>query len=94
MTIHKAQGMTSDKACICLGEMDFATGISFVAMSRVRKLDDILFPRPFTFQRLKSLITDSMIVRLEEERRLDYLQQGIRKETNMSIPLVSKRKRN
>ena len=94
VTIHKAQGMTLDKACICLGEKDFATGISFVAMSRVRKLEDILFPCPFTFQRLKSLKTDSMIVRLEEEKRLDYLQQGIRKETNMSIPLISKRKRN
>ena len=54
ITIHKSQGMTLDKARIDLGDREFAAGITFVALSRVKRLDGIvttphcLCPRPVT----------------------------------------------
>ena len=52
ITVHKSQGLTLPKAKIDLGKKEFAAGLSFVAVSRVRSLGDILF-RPFNFERLE-----------------------------------------
>jgi ATP-dependent exoDNAse (exonuclease V) alpha subunit len=43
VTIHKSQGMTLNKAVVHLGEKDFTRGLTFVAISQVRKLKDIAF---------------------------------------------------
>ena len=40
ITIHKAQGMTLDKACINLAKA-FTPGMGYVALSRVRRLEDL-----------------------------------------------------
>jgi hypothetical protein len=45
--------LTLDKAVIDLGEVDFTPGLSFVAMSRVKKLSGLLFKSPFLIGRLK-----------------------------------------
>jgi hypothetical protein len=42
-----------DKAIINLGEVDFTPGLSFVAMSRVKKLSGLLFKTPFPIGHLK-----------------------------------------
>ena len=55
VTIHKSQGLTLDKVVIDVGKREFSTGLTFVACSRVRQLQDLLFTPPFTFQRLSSL---------------------------------------
>jgi hypothetical protein len=47
MTIHKSQGLTLDNAVIDLGEKDFTPGLSFLAMSQVKKTSGILFKSPF-----------------------------------------------
>ncbi|PKY32440.1 hypothetical protein RhiirB3_450619, partial [Rhizophagus irregularis] len=47
---------------IDLGRKEFAAGLSFVAISRVRSLDDILF-RHFTFNRLQNI---KSCIRLKE----------------------------
>jgi len=60
ITVHKSQGLTLQKAVIDLGSKEFSAGLSFVAVSRVRALGDILF-KPFNFERLK---------RIEECKRL------------------------
>ncbi|CAG8801089.1 15480_t:CDS:1, partial [Racocetra fulgida] len=44
-------GLTLPKAYISLGEREFSAGLSFVVVSRVRALSDLLF-RPFNFDRL------------------------------------------
>lgn len=54
ITVHKSQGLTIQKAIIDFGEKEFAAGLSFVAVSRVRALKDILF-RPFNFERLQRI---------------------------------------
>ncbi len=46
ITIHKAQGMTLDRAALDLGRGAFAEGQLYVALSRCRRLDDLLLLRP------------------------------------------------
>ncbi len=36
VTIHKAQGLTLDRAVLNIGKKDFCTGLTFVACSRIR----------------------------------------------------------
>ncbi|GBC31310.2 ATP-dependent DNA helicase PIF1-like [Rhizophagus irregularis DAOM 181602=DAOM 197198] len=62
ITVHKSQGLTLTKAVIDLGRKEFAAGLSFVAISHVRSLDDILF-RHFTFNRLQNI---KSCIRLKE----------------------------
>ena len=42
---------------------DFAPGLTYVAISRVRSLPSIIFKEPFNFKRLKSSISDITIMR-------------------------------
>ena len=51
ITVHKSQGLTLKKAKIDLESKEFAAELSFVAMSRVRSLNDVYF-KQFTFERL------------------------------------------
>ena len=54
MTIHKLQGQTLSEVVIDLGKSEKATGCTFVAASRVRSLDHVLF-QPMSFHRLQSI---------------------------------------
>ena len=51
ITIHKAQGMTMDRVTIDLGQKEFATGMTFVALSRAKRFDGIRL-LPFDWNRL------------------------------------------
>ena len=68
VTIHKSQGLT---LVIDVGKREFSTGLIFVACSRVRQLQDILFTPPFPFQCLSALSNNRrMKERQEEDARL------------------------
>ena len=55
---------------IDLGKKEFAAGLSFVALSQVRTLRNILFS-PFSFERLQRLKTCKRLKeRIDEEKRL------------------------
>ena len=70
ITVHKSQGLTLEKAVIDIGKKEFAAGLSFVAMSRVRTLENIIF-KPFSFERLERIGNCQRIQeRKEEEQRL------------------------
>ena len=87
VTIHKAQGLTLDTVVINVGKKEFSTGLTFVACSRVRKLQDLLFNPPFTFQRLASLANSRRLKeRQEEDDRLLSLSRL--QPTNSSSPFV------
>ena len=76
VTIHKSQGLTLDKVVIDVGKREFATGLTFVACSRVRQLQDLLFTPPFPYQRLSSLSNSSRLNESQEEdKRLQSLMQ-------------------
>ena len=69
ITIHKAQGMTLDRAALDLGRGAFAEGQLYVALSRCRRLDDLLLLRP---------IRPSDLRVSERERTLgEELRQGV-----------------
>jgi hypothetical protein len=51
ITVHKCQGLTLDQAVIDLSEAEFATGQTYTAISRVKKLSGLLFETPFDFER-------------------------------------------
>ena len=73
VTVHKAQGLTLDKVVIDIGKKEFSSGLTFVACSRVRCLDDILFNQTFTYERLTSLSKSRRLQeRLVEDTRLRH----------------------
>ena len=73
MTIHKCQGLTLSKAWIDLGSSERTLGITYVALSRVEKIQDMVI-EPVTLERLQAVkkLTNFKF-RLEEEKRLDLL---------------------
>ena len=73
MTIHKSQGQTLEKAVIDLGNSERTPGLTFVALSRLRRLDDILI-KEMTFKRLDSISKSKHIMaRINEENRLETI---------------------
>src|SRR5438876_5921036 len=53
ITIHKSQGLTLDQAVLDLGHADFSSGLSFVAISRVKTLKGLAFRTRFELIRLQ-----------------------------------------
>lgn len=90
ITIHKSQGMTLPRVALNLARGRKATDLFYVAVSRVKRLDDILFEEPFDLDRLQASGGDTAIDRMidwdereparAEGRRLiaDYQQQPTR----------------
>ena len=77
VTIHKAQGLTLDKVVIDVGKKEFSAGLTFVACSRVRRLQDLLFDPPFPFQRVANLANSQRLQeRLLEDARLLLLDSS------------------
>ena len=73
LTIHKSQGQTLSRAVIDLGKSERAAGCTFVAISRMRSLQDCLI-QLMTFDRLLSISRSRRFQeRLSEEDRLHTL---------------------
>ena len=53
MTIHKSQGLTLKKAWVDLGTSERTVGMTYVALSRVKKLEDLIV-EPMTLERLQA----------------------------------------
>ena len=54
LTIHKSQGQTLNKAVIDIGASERVAGCTFVALSRLRRLEDCII-QPMTLDRLLSI---------------------------------------
>ena len=73
ITIHKSHGLTINKVWIDLGPSEKAAGLAYVALSRVRKLEDIII-EPMTHERLCAIKNCSNYsYRIKEEQRLTDL---------------------
>jgi hypothetical protein len=67
ITVHKSQGLTLSKAVLNLNQREHCLGLSYIAVSRVKTLDGVLFEVPFDFERFTGVNTV-----ISQERELDY----------------------
>ena len=83
--MHKSQGQTLDNAVIDLGPKEACTGLTFVCLSRAKRLVDLMV-EPMSFDRIGNLGNSSMKARLQEEVRLVELAQSTRvRYTDMGV---------
>lgn len=68
ITVHKSQGVTLDKAVCDISAPEFASGLSYVAVSRVRTLDGLMFEAPFD----RSRVYRDVPVRSMQLKLVDY----------------------
>jgi hypothetical protein len=52
ITVHKSQGITLDKVVCDISAPEFAAGLSYVAVSRVKTLSGLMFENPFDRNRV------------------------------------------
>lgn len=74
ITIHKSQGMTLNTCVVSLGRSEKSLGLSYVALSRVRRLNDLGLDKTYEFERF-SRIRNSILynLRAELETRLNSI---------------------
>ncbi|CAM9672840.1 unnamed protein product, partial [Ascophyllum nodosum] len=73
ITMHKSQGQTMDKAVVDLGKSESTAGLTFVCLSRAKRLVDLLI-EPMPLERLSKIgDTPTFQLRLREEVRLNAL---------------------
>ena len=68
ITIHKSQGLTLDRVVLDLSRPTFAHGQLYVALSRVRSLDDLILTRPVKPAHIR---LDPRVQAVAQARRLD-----------------------
>jgi ATP-dependent DNA helicase PIF1 len=71
ITVHKSQGLTLPKAVLNLNQREHCLGLSYVAVSRVKALNGVLFEGPFDFERFKAVNSVT-----SEERELDHMYRN------------------
>lgn len=75
ISIHRSQGLTLDQAVVSIGEREFALGMTYVALSRVRTLNGLFLDPAFPFDRLKKVNDKKgLIEKRRELARLESLQ--------------------
>ena len=73
ITIHKAQGMTMERVTIDLGQREFATGMTFVALSHAKRFNGLRL-QPFDWSRFDRIRKGKHVeARRAEFRRLNEL---------------------
>ena len=84
MTIHKSQGATMNQAVINLGDSESHLGVTYVALSRLKNIKDLLL-FPLTYDRLEKIgRSKGMLGRLKEADRINKLaQQTIENNTDL-----------
>ena len=66
ITMHKSQGQTMDKAVVDLGKSESTAGLTFVCLSRAKRLVDLLI-EPMPLERLSKIgDTPTFQLRLRE----------------------------
>jgi ATP-dependent exoDNAse (exonuclease V) alpha subunit len=69
MSIHKSQGQTLDKAVIDLGKRAFATGQTYVALSRCKTLQGLSLTRPIQKSDIK--VDDDVLEFMKDVRTVE-----------------------
>ena len=86
ITVHKSQGQTLDKAVIDWGPKEACTGLTFVCLSRAKRLVDFMV-EPMSFDRTGNLGNSStMKAKLQEEvRPVEVAQNTKVRYTDMGV---------
>jgi ATP-dependent DNA helicase PIF1 len=71
ITVYKSQGLTLLRAVLCLEKKDFAIGLSYVAISRVKALERLLFEGSFDLERFNVAVSPPI-----RDWALDHQLQG------------------
>jgi ATP-dependent exoDNAse (exonuclease V) alpha subunit len=66
VTVHKSQGLTLLKVKLGLGKKEFASGLTFVGLSRVKTIDSLMIVGQFDFSRVQRLTGSSYQLRLDD----------------------------
>ena len=75
ITIHKSQGLTLNKAIVELETTEKVAGLAYVALSRVRSINDLIII-PFSFECLSMIRkAANFVYRIKEEDRLAKLDE-------------------
>ena len=74
ITIHKSQGLTLDRAMVDISDRE-SLELTFVALSRTKKLSVLAFNPMFSFERLQKIEKcNGLKGRLQEEECLNLMQ--------------------
>ena len=77
ITIHKSQGMTLELVILDVGDREFAVGLSYTGLSRVRKIENITFMPMPDFVRLSKFSKGAIFKkRIMEDLRLKDLEES------------------
>ena len=68
MTIHKSQGLTLSNVNLFLGATEHVSGLTYVAMSRVKKIENIKI-MDINWERLKELMVAYDSEKLSKKRK-------------------------
>ena len=71
ITVHKSQGLTLSRAVLNINQREHCLGLTYVAVSRVKRLKDLMFECPFDFERFQHI--DSMV---SKDRDVDIVYRS------------------
>lgn len=75
ITIHKSQGLTISQSLVYLGPSEKVAGLAYIALSRVRRLSDLML-EPTSLKRLQAVKkTVNFECKITEEKRLEKLDR-------------------
>lgn len=78
VTIHKSQGATLSRAQISISDFERQLGLLFVAISRVRRMEDMALVKPMHGDRLSKITYHrSMPLRKDLDAKLAALEHGL-----------------
>jgi len=79
ITIHKSQGLTLPSLVLDIGHSEFATGLAYVGLSRVKSYNQLMFDSSFDFERLQAVKRSRRFKeRIIEEIRLRFLATNLK----------------
>ena len=73
-SIHKSQGQTLPCAIVDLGDKDFAPGLTYTALTRVRRLADLVFDPMPPMSRFTKVVTSKSVKRQLEDDNLKKIR--------------------
>lgn len=66
MTVHKSQGLTLSQMKLGLGKREFSSGLTFVALSRVKSLEGLMIVDHLDYSRVQKLGGKNLRSRLDD----------------------------